>query len=68
MRLSVLHLGVFAAVLLASGMAFAVPAAVPLPRNHAAPAPLLAAGIPAFLALGGGAAVTKFSRRFRGSK
>jgi hypothetical protein len=29
------------------------------------PAPLLAAGIPAFLALGGGAATTKLVRRFR---
>lgn len=69
MRLSVLPLGVFATVLLASGMAFALPPpnAVPL-KNHAAPAPLLAAGIPAFLALGGGAAVTKISRRLRGSK
>jgi hypothetical protein len=31
------------------------------------PAPLLAAGIPAFLALGGGAVTTKFVRRFRRS-
>jgi hypothetical protein len=30
-----------------------------------APAPLLAAGIPAFVALGGGAAVLRLRRRFR---
>ena len=33
-----------------------------------APAPLLAAGIPAFLALGGGVLVTKLIRRFRNRK
>jgi hypothetical protein len=33
-----------------------------------APAPLLAAGIPAFLALGGGALATKLVRRFRNRK
>jgi hypothetical protein len=33
-----------------------------------APAPLLAAGIPAFLALGGGALATKLIRRFRNRK
>jgi hypothetical protein len=32
---------------------------------HAAPAPLLAAGIPAFAALGGGLAVRKLWRKFR---
>jgi hypothetical protein len=36
-------------------------------RHHGggAPAPLLAAGIPAFVALGGGAAITRLVRRFR---
>jgi hypothetical protein len=33
-----------------------------------APAPLLAAGIPAFLALGGGVLATKLIRRFRNRK
>ena len=33
--------------------------------THPAPAPLLAAGIPAFAALGGGVAVTRIVRRFR---
>jgi hypothetical protein len=33
-----------------------------------APAPLLAAGIPAFLALGGGVLATKLIRKFRGQK
>ncbi len=51
---------VFAVSLLACGTAFATP--VP------APAPLLAAGIPAFAALGGGAAVTAIVRRFRRRK
>jgi hypothetical protein len=39
-------------------------------RHHGggAPAPLLAAGIPAFLALGGGAATTSLVRRFRNQK
>ena len=32
---------------------------------HAAPAPLLAAGVPAFIALGGGAVVLRLRRRFR---
>jgi len=32
---------------------------------HPAPAPLLAAGIPAFAALGGGAVVARFARRFK---
>jgi hypothetical protein len=32
--------------------------------SHAAPAPLLAAGIPAFAALGGGVAVRQLWRRF----
>jgi hypothetical protein len=32
------------------------------------PAPLLAAGIPAFLALGGGAVTTRFVRRFQTSR
>jgi hypothetical protein len=45
--------------LLACGTAFATPPA---------PAPLLAAGIPAFAALGGGAAVTTLLRRFRRRK
>ncbi len=32
-------------------------------HGHGAPAPLLAAGIPAFLALGGGAAMARLVRR-----
>jgi hypothetical protein len=42
-------------------------AAVSAPPSGA-PAPLLAAGIPAFLALGGGALATKLIRKFRGQK
>ena len=36
-------------------------------RDHPAPAPLLAAGIPAFALLGGGVAVRSLLRRFRRS-
>jgi hypothetical protein len=65
MRLTSLHLGIFAAVLLTCGAALAYPGWPPGPPHHdPAPAPLLAAGIPAFLALGGGVAVTKIARRF----
>jgi hypothetical protein len=56
--------GVFFTTCLICGAAFATP--VPTPTS--APAPLLAAGIPAFAALGGGVVVTKFLRRFRSSK
>jgi hypothetical protein len=40
----------------------------PSTTTAGAPAPLLAAGIPAFLALGGGALATKLIRRFRNRK
>jgi Na+-driven multidrug efflux pump len=43
-----------------AGVANAVPIAGP---TKPAPAPLLAAGIPAFLALGGGALIGRFKRR-----
>jgi len=36
--------------------------------HHPGPAPLLAAGIPAFAALGGGAMLTSLTRRFRRKK
>jgi hypothetical protein len=36
--------------------------------SHGSPAPILAAGIPAFAALGGGAAVASLARRFRRRK
>jgi hypothetical protein len=36
--------------------------------GHPAPAPLLAAGIPAFTALGGGVLVSRLVRRFRKNK
>jgi hypothetical protein len=69
MRLTALHFGMFAAVLLTCGAAFAFPDWPPHHYDPApAPAPLLAAGIPAFVALGGGVAVTKIVRRFRRSK
>jgi hypothetical protein len=37
-----------------------------VPQPHAAPAPMLAAGLPAFLALGGGFLATKVLPRLRG--
>jgi hypothetical protein len=46
---------------LVAGAARAVPVAVSAP--HPAPAPLLAAGIPAFIALGGGAFIGRMVRR-----
>ncbi len=36
------------------------------PPHHPAPAPLLAAGIPAFAAVGGGAGIMRLLRRVRG--
>jgi hypothetical protein len=57
MAISGYAFSVFLATCLMCGAAFATP--VP------APAPLLAAGIPAFAALGGGVAVTKIVRRLR---
>jgi hypothetical protein len=36
-------------------------------HHNSAPAPLVAAGIPAFFALGGAAAVHRFMRRYRGT-
>jgi hypothetical protein len=37
-------------------------------NSHPAPAPLLAAGIPAFVAVGGAAAVRRFLRRRKGKQ
>ena len=45
---------------LASAGAMAAPAPA---RHHRAPAPLLAAGLPAFVAVGGGASVLRLLRR-----
>jgi hypothetical protein len=59
------HLAV-AALALIGLMALAAGAAQPIPSG--APAPLLAAGIPAFLALGGGALAVKLIRKFRNRK
>ncbi len=47
------------------GLTMAVLAFHPAFATPVAPAPLLAAGIPAFAALGGGVAVTKLVKRFR---
>ena len=54
----------FLGVLL-GGLTMAVLAFHPAFARVAAPAPLLAAGIPAFAALGGSVAVTKLMNRFR---
>jgi len=54
-------LGVFLGGVTMAALAFHPAFAVSVP----APAPLLAAGIPAFAALGGGVAVTKLVNRFR---
>jgi hypothetical protein len=58
-----------AVVLLAATVAAtAVPVPLPCPSSacvHPAPAPLLAAGIPAFVALGGGLTARKLWRKFR---
>jgi len=43
----------------------AAQAGTPVGAYHGAPAPLLAAGIPAFVALGGGAVFTRLLRRMR---
>jgi hypothetical protein len=56
------------AIALLSTAAFAQP--FPFWQNwhhdhHGSPAPLLAAGLPAFAALGGGAAIASLTRRFR---
>ncbi len=53
-------LGVFLAAATMAVFAYHPAFATPV-----APAPLLAAGIPAFAALGGGAVVTKLVSRFR---
>ena len=48
------------------GVALAVPCPSAIPGcSRPAPAPLLAAGVPAFLALGGGALVARLPRRKR---
>ena len=49
--------GVVVALSVGVGQAFAAVS------SHAAPAPLLAAGIPAFVALGGGTLVSRLLRR-----
>jgi hypothetical protein len=46
--------------------AFALPCAAAIGCGHPAPAPFLAAGIPAFAALGGGALVARLVRRMCG--
>jgi hypothetical protein len=47
-------------------IAFAAPCpAIGCGFGHTAPAPLLAAGIPAFIALGGGAGIVRLLRRRR---
>jgi hypothetical protein len=53
-----------AVALLATAMeAHAVPCSSVFCGSHAAPAPLLAAGVPAFIALGGGAVAHRVWRR-----
>jgi hypothetical protein len=59
--LVVLALGVWAGSLLWSGDASA---AIPVAAARPAPAPLLAAGLPAFAALGGGFAWSRLIRPF----
>jgi len=58
--LAVAMVGVLPALALAAPCATAIGCG-----GHPAPAPLLAAGIPAFAALGGGALVTRLRRRWR---
>ena len=60
MRKALMLSAAIVGVTMVAGAATALPTTVP-PR--AAPAPLLAAGIPAFAALGGTAAVARFMRR-----
>jgi hypothetical protein len=78
MMRSVAVLGIaMAAVVLGAHAAFAqsageicifgicIPIGLPGGGGHPAPAPLLAAGIPAFTALGGGVLVARVIRKFR---
>jgi len=62
MRISTYGFVAFVTALMVCEMAYA------FVEPNQGPAPLLAAGIPAFAALGGGAAITKFARRFRKQK
>jgi hypothetical protein len=55
-------------VLPVAAFAGACPSAIPHCGGSPAPAPLLAAGIPAFLALGGGTAIARLMRRRRERK
>jgi hypothetical protein len=63
-RLLAIDVGVVGFLLLALASAHALPCSTAIGCSHPSPAPLFAAGIPAFLALGGGIAVQRLWRRF----
>ena len=67
MRRALLLSGIMVGVAMFAAGAVAHPPPWSEGHHHSAPAPLVAAGIPAFFALGGSAAVHRFVRRYRGT-
>jgi hypothetical protein len=63
MRKALMLSAAIVGVTMVAGVAIAQPRISSIPPPRTAPAPLLAAGIPAFAALGGTAAVGRFIRR-----
>jgi hypothetical protein len=68
MRRALLLSGAVVCVAMFAASAMAQTTASYAPRRHTAPAPLVAAGIPALIALGGMTGVNRLLRRSKGAR